>query len=197
MTHELGHLLGLDHSVPGTNPCGTTSDDLAALPIMYYLLQPAATGLTADDKAWISLLYPAPSFNSTYGTITGQVLFSDGQNAVQDVLVTAHPASPGTAAGENRAIAISSISGYRFTGNPGQPYTADHLPCTNPADCPHGYYGNNVDDACVNHGYTAPGMSHLDLKLPPGGSQQFYIHVFDYYGRARPDFVYALSVNQP
>ncbi len=144
MTHEIGHLFGLDHSLPGMNPCGTAIDDLTALPIMYYrLTQPRA--LTWDDKAWISTLYPAPSYNSAYGTITGQVLFSDGQNAVQDVLVAAHPASPGSVAGENRALAVSNISGYRFTGNPGQPYTANYLACNPASKCPHGYYGNNVD----------------------------------------------------
>jgi hypothetical protein len=144
MTHEAGHLFGLDHSLPGANPCGTTTDDIKALPIMYFQLS-TQTGLTADDKAWISTLYPSPTYNSTYGMITGQVLFSDGQNGVQDVLVAAHPASPGSDAGENRAIAVSTISGVRFTGNPGQPYTADYLACNPASSCPHGFYGNNAD----------------------------------------------------
>lgn len=144
MLHEVGHLLGLDHSLPGLDPCGTSPDDIAALPIMYFQLN-AQPGLSWDDKAWISTLYPSATYNSVYGTITGQVLFSDGQNAVQDVLVAAHPASPASMMGENRAIAVSSVSGYRFTGNPGQPYTANYLACTPASQCPHGYYGNNVD----------------------------------------------------
>jgi hypothetical protein len=148
MTHESGHLFGLDHSVPGLNPCGTSTDDLKALPIMYYSVS-AQTGLTADDKAWISTLYPSATYNSTYGIISGQVFFSDGQNGVQDVLVAAHPANPGSDAGENRAIAVSNISGYRFTGNPGQPYTADYLACNPASSCPHGFYGNNEDGSTV------------------------------------------------
>lgn len=144
MIHELGHLLGLDHSLPGTNPCGTSVDDIAAIPMMFYQLT-NQTKLAADDKAWISKLYPSASYGTSYGTISGRVLFSDGQNAVQDVLVSAHPASPNSMAGEDRKVSISSISGYRFTGNPGQPYTANYLACEPASKCPNGYYGNNVD----------------------------------------------------
>jgi hypothetical protein len=101
--------------------------------------------LTADDKAWISKLYPSAAFNTTYGTITGRVLFSDGQSEVQDVLVAAYPAKPDAMAGVDRSTMVSAISGFRFTGDPGQPYTADYLACTPASACPHGYYGNNVD----------------------------------------------------
>jgi hypothetical protein len=166
MTHEIGHLFGLDHSLPGADPCGTSSDDIAALPIMYFQLT-SQTGLTQDDRAWISTLYPSASYNSVYGTITGQVFFSDGQNGVQDVLVAAHPISLGSMAGENRAIAISSISGYRFTGNPGQPYTADYLACTPASECPHGFYGNNVDGS--KFGSRTPGLiGWFEIPVPAG-----------------------------
>ncbi len=144
MLHETGHFFGLDHSLPGTDPCGTSLEDIAALPIMYFTLA-TQTALSQDDKAWISMLYPSSSFNSVYGIISGQVFFSDGQSGAQDVLVSAHPLSVGSVTGDNRSIAISSISGYRFTGNPGQPYTADYLACTPASSCPHGFYGNNVD----------------------------------------------------
>jgi hypothetical protein len=166
MTHEIGHLFGLDHSLPGVDPCGTSSDDIAALPIMYFQLT-SQTALTQDDKAWISTLYPSASYNSVYGTIAGQVFFSDGQNGVQDVLVAAHPISSGSMAGENRAIAISSISGYRFTGNPGQPYTADYLACTPASECPHGFYGNNVDGS--QFGSRMPALiGWFEIPVPAG-----------------------------
>lgn len=144
MLHELGHFFGLDHSLPGQDPCGTTTDDTAALPIMYYDLT-SQTTLSTDDKAWISWLYPSSTYNTVYGTITGLVLFSDSTSHVQDVLVAVHPAASGTTAGEDRSQAWSSISGFRFTGNPGQPYTANYLACTPASACPHGFYGNNVD----------------------------------------------------
>jgi hypothetical protein len=166
MTHEIGHLFGLDHSLPGDDPCGTSTDDIAALPIMYFQLE-SQTGLSEDDKAWISTLYPSTSYNSVYGTITGQVFFSDGQSGVQDVSVAAHPISPGSMAGENRAIAISSISGYRFTGNPGQPYTANYLACTPASECPHGYYGNNVDGS--QFGSRTPALiGWFEIPVPAG-----------------------------
>jgi hypothetical protein len=166
MTHEIGHLFGLDHSLPGDDPCGTSADDIAALPIMYFQLS-SQTGLSQDDKAWISTLYPSASYNSVYGTITGQVFFSDGQSGVQDVLVAAHPISLGTVAGENRAIAISSISGYRFTGNAGQPYTADYLACSPASQCPHGYYGNNVDGS--KFGSRTPALiGWFEIPVPAG-----------------------------
>ena len=144
MLHEFGHFFGLDHSLPGLDPCGTSTADTAALPIMYFQLT-SQTALSPDDKAWISWLYPSASYNSVYGTITGLVNFSDGQSHVQDVLVAAHPAMSGTTAGEDRSQAWSSISGFRFTGNPGQPYTANYLACTSASACPHGFYGNNAD----------------------------------------------------
>ena len=111
---------------------------------MYFQLT-SQTTLTVDDKAWISWLYPSSTYNSVYGTITGLVLFSDGTSHVQDALVAAHPAASGTTAGEDRSQAWASISGFRFTGNPGQPYTANYLACTPASACPHGFYGNNAD----------------------------------------------------
>jgi hypothetical protein len=144
MLHELGHFFGLDHSGPGTDPCGTSKDDLAALPIMYWQIG-AQAGLSVDDKAWISWMYPSATYATVYGTITGAVLFSDGQSQLQDAMVSVHPAALGTDAGEDRRQAWSAISGFRFTGNPGQAYTANYVACTPASACPHGYYGNNAD----------------------------------------------------
>jgi len=177
MLHELGHFFGLDHSLPGTNPCGTSTADLAALPIMYYELT-SQTGLTSDDKAWISWLYPSNTFNSVYGTITGLVLFSDGQSNVQDTLVSAHPAMSGTAAGEDRSQAWSSISGFRFTGNPGQPYTANYLACTPASACPHGFYGNNVDGDTFGSRNPAL-LGWFEIPVPAGS---YAIEVGSLYG---------------
>jgi hypothetical protein len=166
MLHELGHFFGLDHSLPGEDPCGTSAADVGALPIMYFQMS-SQTGLAPDDKAWISWLYPSPSFNSVYGTITGLVLFSDGQSHAQDVLTAAHPAMPGTNAGEDRSQAWSSISGFRFTGNPGQSYTSNYLACTPASACPHGFYGNNVDGG--SFGSRNPALlGWYEIPIPAG-----------------------------
>lgn len=166
MLHELGHFFGLDHSLPGTNQCGTSADDLAALPIMYYQISSRVT-LSVDDKAWISFLYPGPTYASTYGVISGQIFFSDGQSPVQDVLVSAHPSAPGTLNGDDRSQAWSVISGYRFTGNPGQSITADYLACTPASACPHGFYGYNAGGS--SFGSRAPALlGAYELPVPAG-----------------------------
>ena len=45
--------------------------------------------LSPDDMAWISKLYPRSSYASSYGTLSGFVLFSDGITAFQGVNVIA------------------------------------------------------------------------------------------------------------
>lgn len=167
MLHEAGHFFGLDHALGTGTPCkGTTLVDIAALPVMFFQVT-NQTGLTADDKAWISTLYPSATYNQVYGTITGHILFSDGLSGVQDALVVAHPARPGTDTGEDRSTGISSISGYRVTGNPGQPYTADYLACNPASACPHGYYGNNVDGSQFGSRSTAL-LGWYEIPVPAG-----------------------------
>lgn len=52
-------------------------------------------------------------------------------------------------------------------------------------------------DACIDHGGNGTaGTSTISVKLPPGTNEPFYIHVFDFKGRARPDFEYSLSVSK-
>ncbi len=135
ITHEIGHFLGLDHSqinadvlTRQTQNCDST--EVQALPVMF----PVATcqdrvtsglsPLSPDDTAWISRLYPITSStpgktltNSSYGTITGTVFFSDGVTQVQDVNVIAR------STGNPLGLAFSAVSGYLFTDNIGQSVT--------------------------------------------------------------------------
>jgi hypothetical protein len=135
IAHELGHFIGLDHSqinVEVLNDNGTCpTTDLAGLPLMFpfAVCQARSTAslpmLAPDDAAWVSYLYPetvnAPPgqvpFNSRYGTIKGAILFSDGQTQAQGVNVIARDTL------KPRSIALSVVSGYLFTGNPGQTVT--------------------------------------------------------------------------
>jgi hypothetical protein len=83
--------------------------------------------LAPDDVAWISKLYPAASFAASYGTLSGFVLFSDGITAAQGVNVVARRVDdPATLVDESKSIAVSVVSGYSFTGNPGQSITGDN-----------------------------------------------------------------------
>lgn len=139
ITHELGHFSGLDHSqinndvMTNEYPDTCKVDTLAGLPLMYpfaYCQSRTSVGLpilSPDDTAWISKLYPSSTFNSTYGTISGVILFSDGITHCQDVNVIARAMDdPNTPEDESRRIAVSVVSGYRFTGNPGQSVTGDN-----------------------------------------------------------------------
>src|SRR6266436_1617362 len=157
-THEFGHFLGLGHSQinvdvllnaikTGVPTCST--DDNAGIPLMFPVLGLCTARTTAglpilavDDAAWISKLYPVlspppagkTSFNAAYGTISGTVLFSDGVTPAQGVNVIARNVNL------PRRNAASAVSGFLFTGNPGQTVT-----CVNPAM-----------------------LGHFEIPLPPG-----------------------------
>jgi len=134
--HEFGHLSGLDHSQINVNVLYRTTEecsaaDLAGLPLMFPFAacQARATEglpmLAPDDVAWISRLYPETAneppnrkpFLSVYGTIRGTILFSDGLTHVQGLNVIARDTT------NSRRVAVSVVSGYLFTGNPGQSVT--------------------------------------------------------------------------
>jgi hypothetical protein len=137
ITHELGHFAGLGHSqinesVLNSYPC--PADLAAGLPLMFPVLvcDPIANGsdlpvLSPDDLAAISRLYPNAQTPLTYGTLSGRIYFSDGISQVQGVNVIARRVDdPNTPEDESLRIAISAVSGDRFTDNPGQSITADN-----------------------------------------------------------------------
>jgi len=139
MTHEIGHFSGLGHSQINlalyqsgvVDACDT--DDLAGLPLMFpveFCQSRKSAGLpilSPDDKAWISKLYPGTSYASSYGTISGFVLFSDGITAFQGANVIARRVDdPSTPEDESKRIAMSCVSGFLFTGNPGQSVSGDN-----------------------------------------------------------------------
>lgn len=139
MTHELGHFSGLGHSQINlalfqsgvVDACDI--DDLAGLPLMFpveFCQSRKSAGLpilSPDDMAWISRLYPGATYASSYGTISGFVFFSDGITAAQGVNVIARRVDdPATTEDESKRIAVSCVSGFLFTGNPGQSLTGDN-----------------------------------------------------------------------
>lgn len=178
ITHEIGHLLGLDHSQINTDSSAVcyNLDEYAGRPLMYPYLTCSSSRktsgvpiLAADDVAWLSKLYPSPSYATSYGTISGYILFPDGVTQAQEVNVIARQVDDVTTQqNESRRVAVSVISGFRFTGNPGQSVTANYLPCTSPSSyCKGGYLDNNTGGDRT--GSRDPMMiGYYEIPVPPG-----------------------------
>lgn len=137
IVHEIGHFSGLDHSQINVNCLGGCgNDDLTGLPTMFpFLLHDSQLALSTDDVAWISRLYPGPTFATTHGTITGRVYFSDGDSQAQLVNVIAR--SVDTGGNQDRTTAVSVASGYKFRSNHGNPInspTGDSFGTETPGD---------------------------------------------------------------
>lgn len=136
ITHEMGHFSGLTHSqinldlfLSQTYPCDL--DGLAGLPLMFPVIFCQARKdaglpvLSPDDQAWISSLYPNAETANNYGTISGTIFFGEGTSPFQGANVIARLIDDSnTDEDESRRVAVSAVSGYLFTANPGQSVTA-------------------------------------------------------------------------
>ena len=63
-----------------------------------------------------------------------------------------------------------------------------------PSGAPYTKGNGNFTDPCISHSAEIIYGSGLTLRLASGHS--FYVHVFDFLGRARPDLLYQLSVTR-
>ena len=91
-THEMGHALGANHS-----------GLLAATMFQSTEAQTnAQTRLSADDRAFVTDTYPAPSAADGYGTISGKVSLTTGEPVQGALLVATDPAT---------GIAVGGFSG--------------------------------------------------------------------------------------
>jgi len=169
ITHEMGHFSGLGHSqinldlLLQNNPT-CDLDELAGLPLMFPVAICQARKdaglpvLAPDDIAWISTFYPNSSTVTSYGTISGTIFFADGASAFQGANVIARLVDdPATEEDESRRVAVSVVSGYLFTGNPGQSVTANLQPSSE----------NNTNGS--RNGSRNPTLTgYYEISVPPG-----------------------------
>jgi hypothetical protein len=115
-THEVGHLLGLDHAAI----VSATMNPLAGSGVTFFRV------LQSDDRIGCSVLYPEPDFSPSTGGIAGSVLL-DGSGVFGAHVVALDE--------EGRAVtsALSGVDGtYRISGLPPGPYTVYAEPVDGP-----------------------------------------------------------------
>ena len=159
LVRVLGGVLGLDWSQLNTNVfTGTpssTADDFAGFPVMHYFDAGNCVPITrcyanpyqlaVDDVAAVSRLYPVTAQNqsnysgkqilsTTTARIHGSVWFTDPSRnptqPMQGANVVARWIDPITGQASGR-YAASSVSGFLFTGNAGNPVTGFNDPLGN------------------------------------------------------------------
>lgn len=115
VVHEIGHLIGLDHSqlhqdfAFDTNPANNDY-----VPMMFPIggfrrSNPLALGF--DDQVSVSTLYPAAGFSSSRGTISGTIYQSDGVTPFQGANMIVEKTD------DPFLTAATSVSGYLYLRN--------------------------------------------------------------------------------
>jgi len=148
LVHEFGHALGLQHSL--TSSVMSTGITRASK---------RGTPLAQDDVAAISLLYPAPGFAASTGSISGQVMLGDAPVNMASVVAIS---TDGTAVGT-----LTNINGtYRIDGLPEGQYSIYAHPL------PPAQLGETSPAAIVPpvdlSGTSYPAFTGFDTRFYPG-----------------------------
>jgi len=166
-----------------------TSDDYAGFPVMHFmdmwncvpitLCYPNPYQLSMDDMAAVSRLYPVTAqnqssfpgkqvFSATTARIHGSVYFTDRQGnrgqPMQGVNVVARWIDPATGKA-SRHYAVSSVSGFLFRGNAGNPISG---------------FADSVGDDFAEWGATdqsVRGFFDLAGLAPPSSGAQYQLTV--------------------
>jgi hypothetical protein len=194
LARTIGNVLGLGWSQLNLNVITgnphPTSDDFAGFPLMHYTdptqcvpitnCYANPTQLSMDDIAAISRLYPVTTqnqsnfpgkhvFSATTARIHGSVWFTDRfgnrTQPMQGVNVVARWIDPSTGQ-PSRRYAASSVSGFLFTGNEGNPITGTDDDLGNA-------YTEWGSESSSQEGF----FDLAGLQLPNGGSAQYQLTV--------------------
>lgn len=193
LVRVIGSVLGLGWSQVNPNVLtgdpAPTSADYAGFPVMHYsdpvscvpitTCYPNPNQLAPNDVAAISRLYPVTAqtqsspgsqiFSAVTARIYGSVWFTDASSnptqPMQGVNVVARWIDPSTGL-PSRQYAVSSVSGFLFTGNAGNPVTGYTDALGNPLSL----WGSTNQ--------SLEGFFDLSgLPLPNGGSAQYQLTV--------------------
>jgi hypothetical protein len=149
LVRVLGSILGLGWSqlnlnvITGDPP--PTPDDYAGFPVMHYIDPLSCVPITvcyanpyqlaSDDVAALSRLYPTSGNSNSTARIYGSVYFANAVGSaaqpMQGVNVFARWIDPSTGLPSDQ-YGVSSVSGFLFTGNAGNPITGWDDPLGNP-----------------------------------------------------------------
>src|SRR3989338_7540491 len=111
-THEIGHILGLNHAIIGTNIAGINVPENIR-PTMYPFAFSSGTegrSLEKDDIAGASFIYPESNFYTNFGGIKGNITRNNGSSVFGANLV---------AINSSGKPVVSSLSSYS-TGSGGR-----------------------------------------------------------------------------
>ncbi|MBI4366747.1 MAG: hypothetical protein HY543_08020 [Deltaproteobacteria bacterium] len=115
VTHEIGHLLNLDHTALGQDIYGELGADAnlaKAIPTMYPILlrSGAQATLKMDDVVGISSLAPAADFTQRFCAAGGKLLGSNGKGYQGALVIARSKQDPYTET-------VSAVTGARFPRN--------------------------------------------------------------------------------
>lgn len=177
LVRVLGRVIGLGWSQLNLNPNTGFPSNVGGYPVMHYTDPISCVPITAcypnpyqpapDDMAALSRLYP-PNGSSGTGRIYGSIYFMNHQGnpgqPMQGVNVFACQYSPSS--GVNLNECVSSVSGFLFTGNAGNPVTGWDDPLGN------AYSEFGSTDQSVEGFFDLGG-----LPVPGGGSMLYQLSI--------------------